>query len=68
MPAHVRSAGSTSLGTARACGLLPTTPVSKPFSIDFKLSGQRLYMTMVDEANGRRRIVKAVFGRAWLGA
>jgi hypothetical protein len=45
-----------------------TAPVSKPFSIDFKLSGQRLYMTMVDEANGRRRIVKAVFGRAWLGA
>ena len=42
---------------------------SKPFTIEFTLRGERLYMTMTNDlGNGRKRIVRGVFGRPWLGA
>jgi hypothetical protein len=46
------------------------TPLSgSTFTVDFVLKRSRLYMTMrIDMKNGSRRVVKAVFGRVWLGA
>ena len=39
------------------------------FTVEFVLKGSRLYMTMrIDAKSGARRVVKAVFGRVWLGA
>jgi hypothetical protein len=41
----------------------------KSFSVDFTLRGERLYMMMTNElGDGRKRIVRGVFGRPWLGA
>lgn len=45
------------------------TFAAKPFTVEFTLRGERLYMTMVIEfALGRTRTVRGVFGRPWLGA
>ena len=42
---------------------------SKPFTVEFSLRGERLYMTMVNDlGNGRKRIIRGVFGRPWVGA
>ena len=42
---------------------------SKPFTVEFSLRGERLYMTMSNDfGNGRTRIIRAVFGRPWVGA
>ena len=42
---------------------------SKPFTVEFTMRGERLYMTMTNDlGNGRKRIVRAVFGRPWVGA
>jgi hypothetical protein len=42
----------------------------RPFSVEFVVRDARLYMTMlvVDAGSGPRRVIKAVFGRFWLGS
>jgi len=45
------------------------TAAGRPFNVVFRLSRQRLYMSMrVEMADGSRRLIRAVFGRVWLGA
>ncbi|MDB5633998.1 MAG: hypothetical protein JWR49_2853 [Tardiphaga sp.] len=60
--------GATAAGRGQWSARGPASFASKPFNVDFKLRGERLYMTMVSElANGRKHVVRAVFGRPWLG-
>lgn len=40
----------------------------KAFDIDLELRGERIYMSMRIDTGGRPSIVKAVYGRAWLGS
>jgi hypothetical protein len=41
----------------------------KTFDVDFELHGDRLTMTMrIDAGRGSRRVVRAVYGRPWLGS
>ena len=40
----------------------------QPFTVDFVLRGQRLYMAMLIEMrDGSKRLVRGVFGRVWAG-
>jgi hypothetical protein len=42
--------------------------VSTPLYVGFALRGDRLHMTMIAEiVRGRKKVVKAVFGRVWSG-
>jgi len=46
-----------------------STTAGRPFNVVFRLSRQRLYMSMrVEMEDGSRRLIKAVFERVWFGA
>ena len=65
---HETAAGPTASGRGSWRAGVGTL-ASKSFSVDFTLRGERLYMTMINDlGNGRKQIVRAVFGRPWLGA
>jgi hypothetical protein len=40
----------------------------KTFDIDLELRGDRIYMSMRIDTGGRPWIVRAIYGRAWLGS
>lgn len=62
------SRGSDIVGVGRWVAAKRTWVAGRPFTIGFRLDGDRLGMTMtVDTGAGPKRVVRGIYKRAWQG-